>query len=306
MKKYRELPQIIDEGLGGLKADQALWHRILSGKQAPRAVFRPAWQRAVALAAAFVFVLGLGAVAVKLSQKESPRIITTMAGDGAGTIRQRASDIPRGSIQLSPAGEKPGYIGVWVPGKGANFPLVRVNDRYYRLLSNPTSIGEGLLGAHLSKVDSQTDEPALDTGSGTISNVLETGTDVYAIRGMDGSAVAAEVNGKLRVFQRVSFSGQALVGGESLADTLRGNVIGLQLSGVGTVDDQAKAASLMQTLLSGASFHGAASRATDQGLLIQYDNGIVLQLSVKGNTLMGCGSWEAQSFLDAFREAAAP
>ena len=60
----------------------------------------------------------------------------------------------------------------------------------------------------------------------------------------------------------------------------------------------------MRTLLDGATFQGGASRATDQALLIQYDSGIVLQMAVKGSLLMGCGSWDAQGFLDAFHQAA--
>ena len=187
---------------GGLKADQALWRRIRSGGSAPAPVRRPGWQRAVALAAAVVFALGLGAAAIRLTRQPKPLIITTMAGEGGGVMRQKAGDVPRGSIQLSPAGQKPGYIGVWAPGKGANFPLVRINDRYYRLLSNPTSIGEGLLGAMLGQVEHQIEEPALDSSGSHISNVLPEGTEVYALRGMDGSAVAALYEGRMRVFQR--------------------------------------------------------------------------------------------------------
>lgn len=302
MKRYEELPQLIEESLSGLKADRQLFQRAME-KAAPRRPQWQGWQRAVALACSLVFVLGIGAAALQLIQGRQPTLHTQKAGDGQLPGQQRASDVPRGSIQLSTTGSTPGYVGVWAAAKGANFPMIRVDERYYRLLNNPTSIGEGLLGAELGQVAAQLDEPALDTSGGTISNVILEGSPVYAIRGMEGSAVTAPLDGRLRVFQRVAFDGQALIGREGLADSLRGRVVGLQLSGVGTIKDEAVAQGLMATLVSEASYQGSASRASDQALLIEYDSGIVLQLAVRGSTLMGCGSWEAQSFLDAFTKA---
>jgi hypothetical protein len=120
---------------------------------------------------------------------------------------------------------------------------------------------------------------------------------------MDGTAVAAQVDGKLRVFQRVSFGGAALIGQESLRHTLSGQVTGLQLSDVGIVIEQNKVSELMNTLFSTAVYQGPATRATDQALLIQYANGIVLQMAVKGSSLIACGTWSAPDFIAAFEAA---
>ena len=56
--------------------------------------------------------------------------------------------------------------------------------------------------------------------SGMVSNVVARGETVYAISGMSGALVAAQVDGSTRVFQRVSYAGTAIIGSETLADTL--------------------------------------------------------------------------------------
>lgn len=303
MKALEKLPQVVSECLGGLEADQALYQRMLARRaQGPRP--RRVWQRAVALVASLVFVLGMGAAGLHAlnNRRQEPTITTMAAGQElkAGVLR---ADVPRGSITLKASGT-PRYKGLWASGKGANFPLIRVRGASYRLLTNPTQIDSSMLGANLGSVELLVEEPALDTSGGIISNVTAKGAAVHAVSGMQGSAIAAEVDGKLRVFQRVSFGGQALTGGESLQSTLAGKVSALQISGIGTVTDDQKAQELMQKLFSGASYKSAASRLSDQALLIQYDNGIVLQMALKGSSLMACGTWEAQAFLDAFSEAA--
>ena len=70
------------------------------------------------------------------------------------------------------------------------------------------------------------------------------------------------------------------------------------------MSDHAKVQELLQLLFTSASYKSAASRSSNQALMIQYDNGIVLQMALKGSQLMACGTWEAQSFLDAFKAAA--
>ena len=303
MKSLEHLPQIASECLGGLKADQALYQRML-GQRARGQRPRMRWQRALALACTLVFALGLGAAGLNalINQQPKPGITTLAAGQAPREGMQRA-DVPRGSIQLSSAG-LPKYKGIWASGKGANFPLIRVDGGYYRLLTNPSQIDSSMLGSNLGSVESLVVEPALSTSGGIISNLVAKGAAVHAISGMAGSAVAAEVEGKLRVFQRVSFGGQATKGSEGLKGTLTGNVKALQISGVGTVSDHAKVQELLQLLFTSASYKSAASRSSNQALMIQYDNGIVLQMALKGSQLMACGTWEAQSFLDAFKAAA--
>lgn len=305
MNRLDNLPQIANETLGGLKADTALYQKIVQKAASSGRPRHAGWQRGLALAFSLMFVLGLGAYSLRdiLFPPPQPVITTTAAGDVGSGHAQLSADVPRGSITLSTGSGKPQYIGVWASGKGANFPLIRAEGRYYRLLSKPSAIDRGMLGGLIGSVASYVDEPALDKGSGILSNTVPEGGEVYHVSGMQGSAVAAAINGELRVFQRVAFNGQALTGGEGLAATLKGKVVGLQISGVGTITDAAKAQELMQTLLSSATYQNSSNRASDQALLIQYDNGIVLQMALKGSQLTACGGWEAQAFLDAFRAA---
>ena len=93
-------------------------------------------------------------------------------------------------------------------------------------------------------------EPALGT-SGMVSNVVARGETVYAISGMSGALVAAQVDGSTRVFQRVSYAGTAIIGSESLADPLcaPADVEWMELAGTGRISDVATAQQLMQILV---------------------------------------------------------
>ena len=176
-----------------------------------------------------------------------------------------------------------------------------VNGRYYRLLTNPTAISSSMRGEALGAVDTFTSEPALAQG-GVISNIVPLGEAVYAVRGMNGAAVAANVNGALRVFQRVSYGNSALKGKETLADTLGGaQAIALELTGVGTVTDPATAQKLFDILLKNAQLERAGGSETAQSLLIGLKNGLVLQMSVRDESLMACGTWLCPEFFEAFK-----
>ena len=96
----------------------------------------------------------------------------------------------------------------------------------------------------------------------------------------------------------------ALVGGESLGDTLRADrAVALELSGVGVVRDADTARRLVNILLNSAFKKSNASRETNQALLIQLQSGIVLQMAVSGDQLMACGTWACPEFFGAFQEA---
>jgi len=306
VNKLDKLPDIVEETLGGLQADRALYQRVISGERRPARQAGMPLRRVLALACSLVFVLGIGAVGLNLflnREQQMPRIHTQAAGSLPEGGVLSAWDLPRGSITLDASGSVPKYKGVWANGSSGNFPLVRVDGGYYRLLSNPSHVEGGLLAGQLGTVEVYTEEPALDQGQQVLSNIVPQGTAVYAVSGMQGAAVAAEVEGRTRVFQRVSFSGSALLGGEGLGSTLQGQVVGLQLSGVGTVTDPGQVSSLMSTLTGQAAWQGPASRGSDQALLIQYANGIVLQMAVRGSNLIACGTWSNQAFLEAFQAA---
>lgn len=317
------LPEITDEMLGGLHATQELKNDILrdaalaakgqpvrrSTPWARQPVPRQRALRAVAALGCAILVLGGALLAAPglLRKPEAPAALidTQIAGDqrmpaGGQSV---ALDMPRGSVVISQRSQ-PSYRGIWEAAQGANFPLVAVDGRYYRLMTNPTALGSSLLGDALGTVDTYTSEPALAQG-GVISNAVAQGETVYAVRGMNGAAVAASINGEMRVFQRVAFGTSALRPGEGLGSTLGSSpVVALELTGVGTVTDAAKAQELYNTLLSNAQLLRASSGETSQSLLIGLQNGLVLQMSVRDESLMACGTWSCPEFFEAFEAAA--
>jgi len=308
-ERLLELPQMAEST--GLEADEGLKRRILRAAEEKTGKARKGFFAAPRLAAALcavVVLLGVTAVALPSLKGNSPRPADTplLESYPAGSVaagEKLALDVPVGSITIRST-KNPSYRSIWAPMTGGNFPLVGVQGRYYRLLTNPTSISEGLLGSALGPVDTFTSEPALAGKGGICSNVVPQGETVYAVSGMNGALAAARVNGQMRVFQRVSFGDNALVGGEKLADTLRaGSAVALELSGVGTVNDPAAAQRLVNLLTANASFLRSGGSETNQSLLIQLSNGIVVQMAVNGERVIACGTWACPEFFDAFQEA---
>lgn len=328
MKRLEQLPEMTNDMLGGLHATQELKREILRDAKAAmadgKAHYRnSAWesntggkrvkrnrsplQRGLAMACMLVVLLGSVVgfptlIGLDIKNKQGA-IVTQTGGEGDLTKAQtQALDLQQGSIVISQRA-KPSYRGVWAQASGANFPLVCVEGRYYRLLTNPTSIGAALLGNELGAVSTYTSEPALQSG-GIVSNTVAEGGKVYAINGMNGAMVAAEVDGQMRVFQRVSFSGNALVGGEKLSDTLKAaKVVAMELTDVGTVTDQAKARELYDILINNAFLARSGASETGSALLIQLENGLVLQLAVRDESVMACGTWTCPEFFEAFEAA---
>lgn len=306
-ERLRALPEMAEST--GLQADEQLKRKILRasrGQDTPKKTLTLR-RLAPALCAVIVLVGALGFALPNLRARgpqptQAPLIDSHPAGD-AVPGEKLALDVPAGSITIRQS-NNPSFRSIWAPQSGANFPLIGVKGRYYRLLTNPTGISGSLLGQALGTVDQFTSEPALAGRDGICSNIVSQGETVYAVSGMNGALAAANVNGQMRVFQRVSFGDSALVGSESLGDTLRASsAVALELSGVGTVNDPAAAKRLVQVLVNNASFLRSGAAETNQSLLIQLENGIVLQMAVNGERLIACGTWACPEFFDAFQEA---
>lgn len=306
MNRVEDLKQIADEMLGGLKPSEGSFERIINSGTSPVKQRSFPLKRIAALSCAFLLVVTSGYFALRPSETALPGMETVSAGvpfSDTGYQTQRALAVPRGSVTLG-KDSSPAYLGLWAKGKGANFPMVAAEGRYYRLLTNPTSIDADMLGASLGTVNAFTDEPALvDAGNKVVSNIVPEGTPVYQLLGMENAAAAAMVEGEMRVFQRVSFSGNAVLGDERLTDTLgAGSIKAMQLSGVGTVTDPDAIDTLMG-MLDNAVYKGSGSKSTKQALLIEYDNHIVLQLGVKDTSLIGCGTFSCPDFITAFADS---
>ncbi len=308
-ERLKALPELAEST--GLQADEQLKRKILRAAEDKKRPWTAKWtvRRLAPVLAALAVLVGAAALALPGLRVRQPQIVDTPlieshpAGSGGAPGEKLALDVPAGSISIR-ASSNPSYRSIWAQQSGGNFPLVGVNGRYYRLLTNPTNVTGNLLGKALGTVDTFTSEPALAGRMGICSNAVAAGETVYAVSGMEGALVAANVNGQTRVFQRVSFGDSALVGNERLADTLKaGNAVALELSGVGTVNDPAVAQRLVNVLVNSASFLRAGGSETNQSLLIQLKNGIVLQMAVNGERIIACGTWACPDFFDAFQEA---
>ena len=305
-ERLRSLPDIAASS--GLQANEQLKRRILQAAEGGHRQIGFQMKRLVPAFCALVVLIGGIAFALpRLAGNTGTGIQTPLIEShpaGAVSVGDKlALDVPPGSISIK-SSRNPSYRSIWAPMNGGNFPLICVEGRYYRMLTNPTSISSELLGKSIGTVTTFTSEPALAGKNGVCSNTVQAGETVYAVKGMTGAMAAAKVNGQTRVFQRVSFGDSALIGKEKLGDTLQASsAVALELSGVGTINDPATAQRLVDILVKNASFLRAGGSETNQSLLIQLKSGLVLQMAVNGERVIACGTWACPEFFDAFQEA---
>jgi hypothetical protein len=314
MNRLEQLPEIAERNLGGLTADQRLYIRIrLAAAEKQNRVhgarLRPSLT--MCLSVALCVSVGLWAAWPMLftGSRRDTLLNSGTAGNSSDTrIRVQALDVPAGSVSVGGVSDSAdSFRNLYAAERGGNFPLVMVGDAVYRMLISPTNMDPSLLGASLGEVTEYTLEPALSTG-GIVSNTVSAGETVYAVSGMDGAVAAAYVNGSLRVFQRVGFAGAAVLGGETLENTLvsASHVTALEMTGAGIVADPATAQSLVQTLLADASYENASSGTDDvRSLQLALDNGLILQMMVGDDTVSACGTWSCPEFFEAYAAAVA-
>lgn len=309
MKALNQLPDIANRQLGGLEADARLLARIkINAAEGSKQRYRTGPRFQVALAACCALVLCVGGVLWAMAPGDSPvlpanegNLLDTYAAGSVVVTEAPAaiSDLPEGSITMSAASARSGG-SLFATGQGNSFPLITVNGATYRMLTYPDGISSALLGSELGLVNEFNLEPALGSGD-IVSNAANPGAPVYAVSGMKGSMVAANIGGSLRVFQRVSYSGTATIGGESLGDTLcRPEQVKWMTLGDVTVSG-AQAQELMQVMLSDADFHSTGISGKDS-LQIGLTNGLTLQLLVGDDTVSACGTWSCPGFFEAFAE----
>ena len=202
---------------------------------------------AAAVAAALILLVWPGAVG-----GQAPLNIESVTAGNAGAFVPEPStraDLPQGSVSLGGAESAPDFRNIWAGNSNSSFPMVMVNGAYYRLLSTPKKLSDKQLGSAVGTVQQYTTEMS---GSGLCSNTVLQGETVWQVRGMGQAAVAARIDGTLRVFQRVTADGQG-AGASSLAEAIaQSGVKELSLSGVGRVRDQNTAQRLLSTLLDNA------------------------------------------------------
>ena len=309
MNKINELDHlapIADEMLAGLHADERMRLRIRAAAKAGRPVRRKGYALvpAVCCAALALAVAGAALTPGRLAQK-TPEVVTIetiAAGSEAAAAGAAMADLGDGArVRVAPQQG----TSLFATG-GGDIPMVAVDGFVYRMMTVPGDVGR-LAGGQIGTVATHTDEPSLlpqEALSGGASNVAQEGAAIYAVSGLDPStAVAAEVGGSLRLFQRVSYAGRG-PGGQGLEDTfdVRGRVKHLELSGVGELTGD-KANEVIAVLLDHAYLAKADVSARKEFLTVTLDNGLRLQLGVSGDMLCGCGGWSCPEFFEAFENA---
>ncbi|MCE5343790.1 MAG: hypothetical protein LLF96_09475 [Eubacteriales bacterium] len=316
MNRLTDLPEITQRRMGGLTADARLKAKILRAADGPaprRAHFSPALAITVAaaLCIGLLAILALSPTHPLGTQSKSALLDSRSAGSTAelsSAATDQPQDVAAGSISVGGATESTGdYRNLFASERSGNYPLIMAGNAVYRMLISPTDMDDSLLGSALGEVTEYTLEPALSDG-GIISNIVSAGETIYAVRDMNGAMAAAYINGRLRVFQRVSFAGAAVLGGETLRNTLSvtAQATAMELTGVGIVANPVSAQNLLQMLLTDAEYENSSFGTDDtRSLLIALDNGLIVQLMVGADTVSACGTWSCPDFFAEYAAAVA-
>ena len=318
-KSIDQLGPIANEMLGGLEADEAMRLRIVraaaQGKTTRRA---PAMRLVPALCCAALVIGCVSLASPRLNQHTNDMPVTIAAEPATVSI----NTIAAGEGAAYSGGEIVADLGdnarmrkasgsaqsLFATGSG-DIPLVAMGSAIYQMLETPKDIGNSLLGDSLGDIELIDEQPSLASPkemAAGLSNVAQPGTVVYSIKGLPKTtAVAAEIDGGMRVFQRVSYAGKGPAGA-SLEDTfgVRGKVKSAALSGVGELTGE-KANEVIAVLLDNASLKSADATARRQTLTVTLENGLKLQRGVSGDTVCGCGGWSCPEFFEAFEAGCA-
>lgn len=304
MKRLDELGSIAARQLGGLQADEKLYLKIRLAAAEQNAARRKAvWKPVLAVCAAVVIVAGAVAALVSPEEQELPihrdTVIDTRSAGSEPTAEPVQNDgLPHDSLTMSAAVSDLGAT-LFVAASDGSFPLVMVDGEAYRLLRTPEQVDASLLGENLGAVTEFNVEPVLSSGS-IVSNAVSVGETVYAISGMKGALLAAPMSGTMRLFQRVSYGGNAIIGQQTLRDTLCDpvDVSWLEMDDRQITGDEAQM--LVQILLDSADYQNTAM--TGKGSLqIGLKNGLILQLLVNGDSVSACGTWSCPDFMEALQ-----
>lgn len=305
-QKLKNLHQTADEMLSGMQAAPMGAQQILRKEQGERKPRVSSWVRVGAPVFA-ALVLFSGILLWRSSGNfrtptSTPAVETIAAGESSGEKNYPArADLPVGSVTLSGGGNV-SFMNLFAGNSMSSFPMIQVNGAYYRMLNEPQNLSSRALGKAIGQVSRHSSSPQSDS-SGISSNTILEGETVYRVQSLDGAAVAARVNGDLRVFQRVSVNGKGI---PEAMSALLGNasVSEISLSGAGRVNDSGTIRRLLQILTRRSTFLSGSCSATSQGLYITFDNGVTLQFYVSGSTVMSCGAWSCGEFMEELRQAA--
>jgi len=305
MEKLNHLAPIADELLAGLQADEAMRLKIVRAARAkPQAERKSVRRFAPAMAVAAAALVCVSLASSRIGTPIAPvEIGTIAAGDPVQPGARMMADLGDGaSVRMA---RSSGGGSLFAEG-GKEIPVVTIKGNVYRMLTSPQDIGSSLL-QKMGSVNVVTDQPSLASDADIrmgLSNVAKESAPVYSVKGIHTStAVAAEVDGHVRLFQRVSYAGRGPTS-DAFSDvfSVRGKVQTVVLDGVGELTGSA-ANEVIAVLLDNATLKSANASGGRQFLTVTLDNGLRLQLGVSGDTLIGCGGWSCPEFFDAFEAA---
>ena len=307
--KLNHLASVADEMLAGLQADEAMRLRIVRAAREQKQPGKKNIKRFVPAAAfALAALVCVGVATTQLEGRipaapvEPVTIGEIAAGEQVLAGARTVADLGDGaSVRMA----RSGGSSLFAEG-GTEIPIVTVKGNVYRMLTSPQDIGGSLL-TQMGSVNVTTDQPSLASDADIrmgLSNVASASAPVYKVDGIPSStAVAAEVNGQVRLFQRVSYAGRGPTS-SAFVDTfnVKGKVRIIALDGMGEVSGSA-ANEVIGVLLDRASLKSADGGSARQYLTVTLDSGLKLQLGVSGDTLIGCGAWSCPEFFEAFEKA---
>ena len=307
LNRLDQLGPITEEMLAGLHADDKMKLRIRMAAAEGRAPARRRMNLAPAVCCAALALVVAGAAGTRLTGEkpgEEPVQIMTIAAGGGETVGARMiADLGDGAKvrMAADAGDS------LFESAAGDIAMLSVDGAVYRMLASPQDMGAGIAGKKIGVIAAYEEQPSLASAQAIedgLSNVAQQGAAVYAVSGLDTStAVCAQVDGKMRLFQRVSYAGKG-PGSQTLEDTfcVRGKVKSLELTGVGrlTGEDANRVAAV---LLDCAVLTSADASARGSYLTVTLSSGLKLQLGVSGDMLCGCGGWSCPEFFEAFEAA---
>lgn len=310
MVDLEKLPAISESVLHGLQADDSLKQKILykaanSDIKKTRSYFRyiPAVCCAVTLIlVSFIFLKTINSSVnpepptISTIASGSPRVITPVSLHTVTDIGEKAFNTENVYIAASDVSS-----GIWSRSHNGYFPLVLINDKAYRLISDEYSvIGSADLDGLVGSVRVCSAEPGIEKADGILSNILESDTNIYNIKGTNQSLIAAAFNQKIMVFQRAGFNGKSIINNEQFKDTVvpPDAVNSLDIPGYGLFSDEETVKRLYNILYEHAVFENSGSVTGNEYLIIGLKNGLSEQLAVKGNKLYACGTWSCPEFWD--------
>lgn len=239
LKSLDQLSAVAGEMLGGLHADERMRLSINRAAHEHQSPGRRTMTRLVpAVCCAALALMCVGVTATRISRPaHAPGIAaatpapveieTIAAGEDSAAYGARTMLAGLGEnavVRSAPAGA----ASLFAAGQG-DIPLVSIGGAVYQMLTTPEHAGSELLSNQVGSVQHYDEQPSLasaDAMYAGLSNIAGEGTAIYAVRGLaQSTAVAAEVNGSMRVFQRVSYAGRG-PSGSSLEETfsVRGRV----------------------------------------------------------------------------------